>query len=640
MNQTKTCHQFLNKVIVVSAFLLLPLVALCQQPNIVWITIEDTSPDFIGCYGNKQVKTPNIDMLAREGVRFTNAFSTNTVCSPSRHTIITGVRTAEDGCGNHRSSFKLPSYVKGFAAYLKSKGYFTSNNQKTDYNIDRAGEFIAGNWSMQGGKADFTKRENKSKPFFSVFNFNESHQSRTVGNSKEWYEKNILNQLKPDEIIQPDHLIVPPFYKNNDNNRRNIARLYNALQVTDKKVGSIIQMIKDAGEWDNTIVFFFSDHGQGMPRFKTNSSRLGSQVPMIVRVPEQFKYLFDIKNGTDFNELVTFEDLAPTMISIATNTPKPSYMKGRIFMGSKKETGDNVYWCTRDNTDEVIDMGRTVIDGDFVYTRIYYPHLPVLQQQAYYNRSDMLVQMRSDFKNNELDSLQSSIFMPRSAEYLFNRKTDKWETINLLSNPAYTAVLHRMRKLLKQQQFKYKDIGFLPETVLAQIDETDTIAVWKQKHYAFEKYYTAASLVGMGRQHIPVQMKMLNEKDSIVRYWAVIGLMSQPAGELNRKVLLKIFDQEPTDFVKVELAELLYTKFKDDRMLQWIVQLIERSPNSYIVRQAAMKLANQENLPETIINRIRSIRTEVTARHKGGINYPIRAALGTVLNLKIEDDGN
>lgn len=636
-------NNFLKRIIVcIAGMLSVPVILFSQQqkPNVVWITIEDTSPDFIGCYGNSQVKTPNIDALAKEGIRFTNAFSTNTVCSPSRHTIITGVRTVEDGCGNHRSTFKVPDYIKGFASYIKDAGYFTSNNAKTDYNINNAKTFIARNWTMQGSKADFTKRENKAQPFFSVFNFNESHQSRTVGNTKEWYEKNILNQLTPEEIIQPDNLEVPPFYKNNANNKRNIARLYNALQVTDKKVGEIIRLIKDAGEWDNTIVFFFSDHGQGMPRFKTNSSRLGSQVPMIVRIPEKYKQLFNYKNGTVYTELITFEDLAPTMLSIVANHPKPVYMKGRIFMGSKTEASDNIFWGSRDNTDEVIDMGRTVIDGDFVYTRIYYPHLPVLQQQAYYNRSDMLVQMRNDFKNNEMDSLQASIFMPRSAEYLFNRKTDRWETINLVNNIAYAAVLQKMRMLLKQQQFKYKDIGFLPETVLAQIDATDTIANWKQKKYLFEKYYTVASLVGMGKQHAIKQMQLLKDKDSIVRYWAVIGLINQSTSLLNKAALEKMFKKESSDFVKVEMAELLYRHYKAEQYLLWLTNVIEKSSNAYIVRQAAMKLANTDNLPLSVIEKIRNSRDAVVAKHKGNLDYPIKAALGTVLKLKAEDDGN
>jgi arylsulfatase A-like enzyme len=640
MSVLKHAYKSIIYKMAVSFYMILPFAAFCQKPNIVWITIEDTSPEFIGCYGNSQVKTPNIDALAAVGIRFTNAFSTNTVCSPSRHTIITGIRTVEDGCGNHRSTFKIPAYVKGFVSYLKQAGYFTSNNQKTDYNIDNAKAFIAQNWTIQGGKADFTKRENKLQPFFSVFNFNESHQSRTVGNSKDWYEKNILNQLAANEIIQPDGLEVPPFYKDNGNNRRNMARLYNALQVTDKKVGSIIKLIKDAGEWENTIVFFFSDHGQGMPRFKTNSSRLGSQVPMIVRIPDKYKQLFNIKPGNTFDELVTFEDLAPTMISLLTYEDKPAYMMGRIFMGKQKEKTDNIFWCSRDNTDEVIDMGRTVILDDYVYTRIYYPHLPVLQQQAYYNRSDMLMQMRSDFKSKMLDSLQASIFMPRSAEYLFNKKTDRWETINLIKDKKYVAILTKMRQLLRTRQIQYQDMGFLPETVLADIDLKDTLLNWKKKNYHIEKYLNAAEMVGMGKQFVPQQIKLLTDEDSVLRYWAATGLRNQSAVDLNKSELLKIFKEEKSDFVKVELADVLHAIFNDEYMLQWISDLIVRSPNSYIVRQAAMKLANNEHLPEEIIEKIKRVREEVIAKHKGNVNYPIKAALGTVIKLKMNDDDN
>lgn len=622
--------------------LALPVVPMAQQkPNIVWITIEDTSPDFIGCYGNREVRTPNIDALAAEGVRFTNAFSTNTVCSPSRHTIITGVRTVQDGCGNHRSTFKVPSYVKGLAHYLKEGGYFTTNNQKTDYNLDNPKAFIAQNWVLQGGKADFTKRQDKTQPFFSVFNFNESHQSRTVGNSRGWYEKEILSQLSANEVIRPEALTVPPFYQDDADNRRNIARLYNCLQVTDKRVGDIIRMIKDAGEWDNTIVFFFADHGQGMPRFKTNASRLGTQVPMVVRLPERYRRLLAVKPGSTYEDLVTFEDLAPTMINITTGAHPPSYMTGRIFMGPQQQPTNNVYWGSRDNTDEVIDMGRTLIKGDYVYTRIYYPHLAVLQHQAYYERSDMLKEMRADFAAHTLDSLQASIFSPRSAEYLFNRRTDKWETHNLAGDKKYAGLLAEMRRLNQQKMRTYQDVGFLPETVIGQIDGGgDTILTWKKTHYHVDKYMAVAEMVGRGKGFLPQQLALLSDKDSVIRYWAVIGLHNQQTRDLERAVLQKAFAREPSDFVKVELAEMLYDHFRDETYLQWLTDIISRSSNPYIRRQAAMKLANHEELPPAIVEQVRTIRDAMSQGERTDMAYPIRAALGTVVHAKVEDDDN
>jgi arylsulfatase A-like enzyme len=607
-------------------------------PNIVWITIEDTSPDFIGCYGNKQVKTPNIDALAAEGMRFTNAFSTNTICSPSRHAIITGLRTAQDGCGNHRSSFKVPSYVKGFASYLKSAGYFTSNNSKTDYNIHNPQPFVQQNWTEQGGKADFTHRLDKAQPFFSIFNIDESHQSRTMTNSNEWYEKNVLSKLSTEEIIKPIGLEMPPFYNQNDNNRKNMARLYNCLRVTDKEVGRIVQLIKDNGEWDNTILFFYSDHGQGMPRFKTNSSRLGYQVPFIIRFPEKYKHLMNIAQGSTNNELITFEDLAPTTISITTGLPPPAYMRGRVFLGNKAKASDAIFWGSRDNTDEVIDMSRTIIKGDFVYTRIYYPHLPVLQQYAYFNRADILKEMRHDYHAKELDSLQASIFNPRSAEYLFNRKTDKWETRNLAFNKKYADTLKIMRNLNQQKIKSYGDVGFLPEAIIAEINKNDTLLAWKKKNYNVDDYLEVAEMVGMGKSFLQKQMTLLKHKDQVVRYWATIGLRNQLTEVLNKKLLNSAFKAELSELVKVEIADLLYYHFHDENALSWIVDLVSTSSNPYIVRAAVIKLANQEDLPITVVEKIKKVKEDVLAKHKSDLGYPIRAAIGTILRIEDETD--
>jgi arylsulfatase A-like enzyme len=621
--------------IVVALLLCVPVVFFAQQakPNIVWITIEDTSPDFIGCYGNTQVKTPNIDALASEGIRFANAHSTNTVCAPSRHTIITGVRTAADGCGHQRSAYKIPAEIKGFAYYVKNAGFFTSNNEKTDYNLGNVEPFIEQNWLMQGNNADFTKRKDKSQPFFAVFNIAESHQSRTMSNTYSWYEKNVLSQLQPEEIIQPDGLTGPPFYKNNDNNRRNMARLYNSIQATDKKVGQLIKMIKDAGEWDNTIVFFFGDHGQGMPRFKTNASRLGTQVPFIIRFPEKYKQLIKSTPNNTFTDLVTFEDLAPTIISITTGAMPPAYMKGRIFLGDKTQPTNNIFWGNRDNVDEVIDMGRTVIKGDYIYQRIYYPHLPVLQREVYFDQSDIVKQMRNDYSKGNLDSLQASIFMPRSAEYLFNIKTDRWETINLAADKKYAGLLAEMRKLNQQKIKAYNDIGFLHQTVLAQIDKTDTLLVWKNKYYNVAKYLPFAEMVGMGKKYLAKQMSLLNDKDSVVRFWAAVGLRNQLAADLSSTSIMKAFEKEKSGFVKIELADVLISKFNNVDMLNWIADLVINADNSYLVRQAAMKLANNEKLPAAIIEKIKVNMKAVLEKHKGEMSYSIYCAISSAIGV-------
>lgn len=621
-------------LLIVLLYLLIPHLTNAQKPNIVWISIEDTSPDFIGCYGNPQVKTPNIDGLAKEGVKFTNAFSTNTVCAPSRHSIITGLLTSEDGCGNHRSTMKIPSYVKGFAYYLKQNGYYTTNNSKTDYNLGNVADFIKQNWSVQGNTADFGAREHKEQPFFSVYNIMLSHQSMTTVFSNSVYNDQLKKSLKPEEVIQPAGLIIPPVYINNDDNRRNMARLYNSMLMTDKKVGEIINHIKESGEWENTIVFFFGDHGQGMPRFKTNASRLGTQIPFVIRVPSKYKNLLKNAPGSNFDELVTFEDFAPTMIAIATGKKAPTYMKGRVFMGKNKQKEPQAIFCSRDVTDEVIDMGRVIVKDDYIYTRIYYPNKPVLQQQNYANRSEMVQQMHKDFDAGLMNKFQAEIFSPRQAEYLFNRKTDKWEMHNLAYDKKYATILKDMQQILHQKQLACNDIGFLPPAVLGQIDQMDTILNWKQKNYKADKYLKVAEMVGRGATFLNTQLALMHNADSVVRYWAAIGLRNQKTIELDEDTLLRLFNAEKSDLVKIELADILYVKFNSEQALFWLPQRIESTDNLYFAWQAAAKLENYRDMPRALLKKMEILYQTVPIKFKGS-TYAFRAAMGTLLHKDV-----
>src|SRR5690606_16636292 len=239
------------------------------KPNILWITIEDTSPEFIGCYGNDAASTPTIDQLAKDGIRFTNAFSTGTVCSPSRTALITGVKTYETGTGNHRSKYAVPDFIKGFPYYMQEAGYHTSNNQKTDYNVAGEKKFIAEAWDESSAKAGWWNRK-PGQPFFAVFNFNDSHQSRTMTESYTWYEEHVLQQLPEEDRIEEDAFEMPPFYLDNAPMRKQFARVYNSLKLTDNKIAALLARLEKDGLKDSTIIFFFGDHGEGIPRGKTN----------------------------------------------------------------------------------------------------------------------------------------------------------------------------------------------------------------------------------------------------------------------------------------------------------------------------------------------------------------------------------
>lgn len=558
----------MKKMLAIFCFIAVLVCKAQEKPNILWITIEDTSPQFMGCYGNKAASTPVIDKLASEGIRFTNAFSTGTVCSPSRSTIITGVPTYKMGTGHHRSNYPIPEFIKGFPYYLKQQGYYTSNNEKTDYNIANEKNFIAEAWNESSHTASWAGRD-ANQPFFSVFNFAESHQSRTMSMPFEWYEKYVWNELPESDRIADDAFDMPPFYNDTPYMRKQFARVYNSIKLTDNRIGELLEKLEEDNLKENTIIFFYADHGEGMPRGKTNGINLGYRVPFVVWFPEKFKHLSPWgKAGTVTNELINFEDLAPTMISLAGGEI-PEYLNGRVFIGDKRSEEKNYILLSSDRADNGPDLIRTMTDGRFVYSRNFMPFMPEMRYIRYIEIADITKHMRADFKNNKLNALQQAPFKPRPAELLYDIENDIWETKNLVNNPEYEGVLVKMRNQLDKEVLKFKDVLFLPEYEVGLISKTETPYQYRldSKKYDFEAIYKAASLSGIqGNKTVKKQIKLLKSTNKIVRYWAAVGLMSQPGKELKsckNKLRDALNDNYPP--VAITAAAILYTNFESDK---------------------------------------------------------------------------
>ncbi|KXX69321.1 sulfatase [Flammeovirga sp. SJP92] len=501
-----------------------------SKPNILWITIEDTSPQFIGCYGNENAHTPHIDQLAEEGVRFTNAFSTGTVCSPSRSTLITGVRTFEMGTGNHRSSYPIPSQIHGFPYYMKKAGYYVTNNAKTDYNLRNGKAFIKDAWNESSKKAGWWNRK-KDQPFFAVFNFEDSHQSRTMTNPYSWYMEKIYNKLNKEEKIDENAFNMPPIYKDTPEMRKQFARVYNSISMTDKKIGHLLERLDKEGLKEETIIFFFADHGEGMPRGKTNGIDYGYRVPFVVWFPEKYKHLSPWKtNGGVTDELINFEDLAPTLIDLAGGK-LPKHLKGRILMGDNRSKKKELITLSSDRSDNGIDLVRTVTDGRYIYSRNFMPFIPQQRYIRYMEISDIVNQMRTDLKNNQLDSLQKSIFEPRPKEYLFDIQNDQWETNNLADDPAFHKIKEKMKKHLKADLLERRDVMFLPEYELYKISETGTPYEFRlnNENCPIDNIFDIAFLSGeTTNEALKIQLQFLNSENAIERYWALLGIRSQP----------------------------------------------------------------------------------------------------------------
>lgn len=522
-----------------SKLLLLPLIfssslSAQDRPNVLWVTIEDTSPQFIGCYGNKDASTPVIDRLAKEGVRFSNAFSTGTVCSPSRSCIITGVKTYKAGTGNHRSNYPVPEYIKGFPYYLQKEGYYTTNNSKTDYNVANPQQFIQEAWNESSNKAGWWNRK-PGQPFFAVFNYNDSHQSRTMTQPYQWYLENVIEMLPEDDRIGENEFDMPPIYNDSPEMRKQFARVYNSIKLTDNKIGELLDRLENDHLKDSTIIFFYADHGEGEPRGKTNGINLGYRVPFVIWFPEMYKHLSPWGTGgivTD--ELIDFEDLAPTLISLVGGSV-PEYLTGRVLMGEKRSKPADHLILSADRSDNGIDMVRSVTDGKFVYSRNFLPFMPEVRYIRYMEIGEIKQQMRKELAENKLNPLQRSLFEDRPAEFLFDIENDIWETVNLVNNPDYEQVLKQMRKQLKWEMLKSRDVLLLPEYEIGSISGTTTPYEFRLKNKSFPvaEIYKAASLSGFrGKDITAKQIMLLDHANKIVRYWAIIGLRSQSQDDL------------------------------------------------------------------------------------------------------------
>jgi len=498
------------------------------KPNILWLTFEDTSPQFICCYGDEHAKTPVIDELAKTGIRFTSAFSVGTSSAPSRFCLITGCRTTTMGTGHQRSRYPIPEYIRGFPEFLREAGYYTSNNVKTDYNHAGIHQMTKASWDESSDKASWHKRK-PGQPFFAVFNSIHSHQSRTMTNPWGDYQVKVLNELDEDRITPVDAPFeMPAFYRDSPEMRKQMSRVYNSISLTDQQFGDILKQLELDGLRDSTIIFCFSDHGEGIPRGKGSSLGLGYRVPFILWIPEMYSHLSPWGSGIITDRLVSFEDFGATVLSLA-GIEIPSYIEGEPFMG-KQETVEKKYvFGACDAIDGNTELARSVTDGNYIYTRVFTAFQPFVRWMSYYDHGEIQKLMRKDFAAGVLNDVQSEIMQSRTSEYLYDLKNDVWETNNLANSPNHQILLKKFRNELKNYLIKSKDAHFIPQYTLSNHSDKQTPFDLRQNAniYPVKKVIETAMLCGTGEKAIPKQLKRLKDKNEIVTFWAAMGLFTQ-----------------------------------------------------------------------------------------------------------------
>jgi arylsulfatase A-like enzyme len=527
------------------------------RPNILWITIEDTSPQYLGCYGNPVARTPNLDRLAEKGVRFTQAFANGPVCSSARSAIITGCSTETLGTGNHRSQYAIPGYVRGFPAYLRDQGYYTSNCSKRDYNIAGEKAFSREAWDESSDAAGWWNRPDPKQPFFAVFNFIESHQSRTMTHPWAWYEAEILKHLAPDEVIAPEQLIVPPVFRDSPEMRRELSRVYNSLTLCDQRIGELLRRLETDGLAEETILLFFADHGQGIPAAKCNPIGQGYRVPMIAYFPDKWKHLSPWGDSKVCTERVSFLDLAPSMLSLV-GAEIPGYMDGRAFWGDARKPAGPYLYLSRNRIDESPDLSRSVTDGRYLYTRFFMPRLPVLKYQKYSDYSAITRIIREDSANGRLNAIQQGLLESRPEEVLFDLEEDPWEIRNLIDDPDHRDRIRAMREAVLERMFAGRDAHLIPEYAYLDLKKGQTIAEERMNETFFPIAEVMEVIRPTGEDSIRCSLDCVASPEThpFVRYWAAVNLWNRSNGNLSaelRDIVASGLKASPAA-VQIELA--------------------------------------------------------------------------------------
>ncbi len=551
------------------------------KPNILWITCEDMSAN-LGCYGDTYATSPNIDKLAEKSLRYLNAWSNFPVCAPARTTLISGLYPSSTGAEHMRSYTRLADGQRMYPCYLRDAGYYCSNNVKEDYNLEHTGTV----WDDSSNKAHWRNRK-PGQPFFAIFNFTITHESQI--------------RTRPHTAVHdPAKVRVPAYHPDTPEVRQDWAQYYDNITVMDKQAAKVLSELEADGLAQDTIVFFFSDHGSGMPRSKRWPYNSGLHVPLLVHFPDKWKHLApkDYKPGGTTDRLVSFVDLAPTLFSLA-GIPRPAYMHGHAFLGPDAAPEQPYIYGFRGRMDERYDMVRSVRDKRYVYIRNYMPHRIYGQFIAYMFQTPTTRKWHELYLAGKLNEAQRKFWEPKPAEELYDLQTDPDEVKNLANSPAHRQILERMRKAQIDLAIKIRDIGFLPETEFHS--RAKGKAPYTMGHdpslYNAERVIRAASRATQTERPKNEEfIKGLADADSGVRYWAAVGLLINKA---NPPALVKLLE-DPAVCVRIAAAEAIAAASDDPKAaIEVLIELSDQVKHGAYT--ALLALNSLDNLGDKVI---------------------------------------
>jgi len=581
-----------------------------DKPNILWITCEDITT-MIGCYGDPLAITPNIDNFASKGLLYKNAYATAPVCAPSRSCLVTGVYATSMGTQNLRSDFEIPSSIRTLPHILRENGYYCSNNYKEDYNF-----FDSTIWDESSHEAHWRNRPD-NKPFFSVFNFETTHQSQIFGNDEAFYNK-YGHQLSDEERTKPEEIILPPYFFDSPQVRKLWARYYDLVSLMDRQVADILNQLEEDGLKDNTIIFFYSDHGTGMPRAKRALYNSGIQVPFIVHLPEKYQYLSEYNPGTQTSDIVSFVDFPPTVLNIL-GINIPDYMQGKAFLGDNTEKSEFVF-ATSDRVDEAFEISRAVKSEKYSYIRNFLPHLALIQPNFYTDQSEIMQELLRLRNSTTMTPEQKSMWLPkRFPEELYDLEADPFETNNLAGDPAYREVLIEMRNELNKWLLETNDTGLIPEGyLLAHCNPETAYELAKNREFfPLTDILKTSDLLLEKELDKNLLINYLNYEKDLVRFWAAITMqyLDNPSAEIVNALNEAVND--PSPYVRLAAAETLCAYDQCNNKAQGVILSSLKADDLMITLMAARIFELNKDKAEGISQEVQKIHEKICEQSKG-----------------------
>jgi arylsulfatase A-like enzyme len=578
-----------------------------ERPNLLWLVWEDIGPH-LHCCGDEYSSTPNFDRLARRGCLFQNVWASAPVCAPARTAIISGVCPTSTGAEHMRSMTRLPAGWKMFPGYLRESGYYCVNNGKEDYNLEKPDGTWDISWDMtnraapgaqpaalgRGGVSPIIppidpanghwRKRKPGQPFLAVFNDMGTHESQIFRSA-----------TNSNFIHDPDKARLAAFQPDTREMRRDWAQYHDLLTMVDGRHQHRLDELEQDSLTEDTIIIVTSDHGCGLARYKRMPYDSGLHVPMIVIFPEKYRHLAprDYVSGGRSDRLIGTIDLAPTMLSLAGIKP-PDFYHGRAFAGQYEAPPRSYLNGMRGRMDERYDLMRSTRDKRYVYIRNYNPHKIYGQHLDYAWMLPSTPVWQRLFDEDKLKPPQTYFWEKKAAEELYDLQADRDEVNNLAASAAHQPILERFRKAHRQHELEVKDVGLLPEGEMhaRAKDSTPYEMGHDPKKFPAERILAAAELASSGRTGATRKLEnAMNDPDSGVRYWGVMGVLIRGAEEVHKThPSLEKRMQDSSPHVRIAAAEALGKYGSEEDLKAALAVLIELADsvknNSYIAMHA------------------------------------------------------